>query len=162
MGATTLTLLIATPAMACDGTCPHMMDKKPEIAKAHQGHGTHTSMAKKGADNAPTKAYKSGMNAMHKDMEITYTGDADIDFLKGMIPHHQGAVDMAQIQLQYGKDAQVKRMARDVIRAQNAEIRWMKDRLQQLESRGAEKTDKPTGPARWNDEKWLGNVNFYQ
>ena len=52
-----------------------------------------------------------------------------------MIPHHQGAVDMARIQLKYGTDGQLKRLSRDIIRAQNREIWWMEKRLQQHEAR---------------------------
>ena len=49
---------------------------------------------------------------MHKDMAIAYTGDSDIDFVRGMIPHHQAAIDMARIQLEYGKDAEIRKLAR--------------------------------------------------
>jgi uncharacterized protein (DUF305 family) len=60
---------------------------------------------------------------------MTYTGNPDVDFVKGMIPHHQAAVDMAKTVLAFGKDPDVKKMAEDVIKAQEAEIAWMKDWL---------------------------------
>ena len=66
---------------------------------------------------------------MHKDMAITYSGDADRDFLAGMIPHHQGAIDMARVVLQYGKDPKVKAMAEKIIKDQEAEIAEMKAML---------------------------------
>ena len=58
---------------------------------------------------------------MHKDMEIRFTGDPDVDFIRGMIPHHQGAIDMAKVALQYGKDAKARKWATDIIREQKRE-----------------------------------------
>jgi len=52
-------------------------------------------------------------------------GDADVDFLAGMIPHHQGAVDMAEVVLKYGKDPKVKKLAQDIVVAQKKEIAMM-------------------------------------
>ena len=49
---------------------------------------------------------------MHADMSIDYTGDPDKDFIRGMIPHHQGAIDMAKVVLKYGKDPKVKELVR--------------------------------------------------
>ena len=49
------------------------------------------------------KAYAEVNDKMHKDIANTFTGDADIDFFKGMIPHHQGAIDMVNVVLKYGK-----------------------------------------------------------
>jgi len=59
---------------------------------------------------------------MHRDMAIAYTGNPDRDFAAAMIPHHQGAIDMARVQLRYGTDPAMRRMAEDIIRAQEAEI----------------------------------------
>ena len=66
---------------------------------------------------------------MHGDMMQGFTGDADIDFLKGMIPHHQGAIDMAKVVLEHGKDKKVRKLARDIIKAQEREIAMMKSWL---------------------------------
>ncbi|MBC8050662.1 MAG: DUF305 domain-containing protein, partial [Chitinophagales bacterium] len=63
---------------------------------------------------------------MHKDMTMTFTGDADVDFVRGMTPHHQGAVDMAKVVLQYGKDPELKKLATEIIKSQEAEIAFMK------------------------------------
>ena len=66
---------------------------------------------------------------MHKDMAIPYSNDVDVDFVKGMIPHHQGAIDMAKIVLQYGKDVEIRKLAEGVVTAQEGEITFMKDWL---------------------------------
>ncbi|QLP96317.1 MAG: DUF305 domain-containing protein [Rhodoblastus sp.] len=78
------------------------------------------------AEAASTKALREAGMKMHKDMDVPYTGDADIDFVRGMIPHHQGAVEMAKIQLQYGKDPKIRRLARGIVKAQEKEIAFMK------------------------------------
>ncbi len=65
------------------------------------------------------------MQKMHAGMMVGYTGDADVDFVKGMLPHHQGAVDMAKIELQYGKDPELRKLAEDIVKAQESEIAFM-------------------------------------
>lgn len=74
-----------------------------------------------------TEAYKQSAEKMHSDMNQEYTGDADKDFAIGMIPHHQGAIDMAKIVLKYGKDPELKKLAEDIIAAQEKEIKFLKD-----------------------------------
>jgi uncharacterized protein (DUF305 family) len=62
---------------------------------------------------------------MHKDMAISFSGNADADFAKGMIPHHQGAIDMAKVVLAHGKDPELRKLATDIIAAQDKEIAFM-------------------------------------
>jgi uncharacterized protein (DUF305 family) len=59
---------------------------------------------------------------MHRDMNIRYTGNAERDFAAAMIPHHQGAIEMARIQLRHGTDPKMRRLADSIIAAQEAEI----------------------------------------
>ncbi|MET3891091.1 uncharacterized protein (DUF305 family) [Bosea sp. OAE506] len=102
------------------------------LAQQHQGHGSHAGHGKpaaKAADSAATTAYKAANAKMHKDMDIAFTGDADADFVRGMIPHHQGAIDMARVMLAHGKDPALKKLATGIIADQEKEIAMMRDWL---------------------------------
>jgi uncharacterized protein (DUF305 family) len=98
------------------------------------GMSGHGAMQPKG-DNGPASLAFQGINAkMHEAMNITFTGNADVDFVKGMIPHHQGAIDMAKTVLAFGKDPEVRKLAEEIIKAQESEIAmmnaWLKARGQ--------------------------------
>lgn len=72
----------------------------------------------------------AGMQKMMNDMHAPgYTGNPDVDFLAMMIPHHQGAVEMARLVLIYGKDPLTRRLAEEIIASQSAEIAAMKQRV---------------------------------
>ncbi len=81
-------------------------------------------------DQGPSSmAFMEANDRMHAGMAIEFTGNPDVDFLRGMIPHHQGAVEMARIELEHGTDPEVRKLAEAVIAAQEAEIKWMQDWL---------------------------------
>ncbi len=68
---------------------------------------------------------KDAVARMHAAMNVPFTGDADRDFARMMIPHHQGAIDMALVELRYGKDKRLVRLAQEIIVAQQQEIAVM-------------------------------------
>jgi uncharacterized protein (DUF305 family) len=67
------------------------------------------------------------MNKMMTDMTIKPTGDVDRDFVAMMVPHHQGAIDMARAELKYGHDEQLRRLAREIVVMQRRQIAVMQD-----------------------------------
>jgi uncharacterized protein (DUF305 family) len=72
----------------------------------------------------------AGMKQMMEDMHAPgYSGNPDVDFLAMMIPHHEGAVEMARLVLIYGEDPLTRRLAEEIIASQTAEIAAMKERL---------------------------------
>lgn len=92
-------------------------------ARAQQPHQGHLPAATD--SSASTEAYRAVNAAMHAGMDIAFTGDADVDFVRGMNPHHQGAIEMAKTVLKFGKDPEIRKLAEDIIRAQESEIAFM-------------------------------------
>lgn len=72
--------------------------------------------------NESSKAFMDVHEKMKKDMTMMPSGDADKDFAMMMIPHHQGAIGMAEVELKYGKDPVLKEMAQKIIDDQKKEI----------------------------------------
>jgi uncharacterized protein (DUF305 family) len=106
----TLCLILATPSFA--------------ETTDHSGHNMGAA-----SDTPSTQAFIAANDKMHRDMAIEYTGNADVDFIRGMIAHHQGAVDAARVVLEHGADPEVRAFAEGVIAAQEAEIAWMNEWL---------------------------------
>ena len=68
----------------------------------------------------------AAMNKMMADMTVKPTGDVDRDFVAMMVPHHQGAVDMAKAELRYGHNEQLRRLAQEIVVTQQQEISVMR------------------------------------
>ena len=75
-------------------------------------------------------AMHAGMERMMRDMRAAaHSGNPDRDFLAMMIPHHEGAVEMARLVLIHGSDPATRRLAEDIIASQTVEIAAMRQRL---------------------------------
>lgn len=98
----------------------------PLVSYAEMDHSMHMNIQEK---SGYEEKYDNINMQMHKDMTVKYSGNADVDFVKGMIAHHQGAVDMAKVQLEYGKDPEMRKLAENIISSQEVEIKEMKEWL---------------------------------
>jgi uncharacterized protein (DUF305 family) len=83
-------------------------------------------MAMKPPTSPADKAFAASMKTMMTSMHVKPTGQPDKDFARMMIPHHQGAIDMAKVELQYGADPELRQLATDIVAAQEKEIAQMK------------------------------------
>ena len=97
----------------------------PPLAFAHDAHPP-AQQAATSDESAFLAENEAAMNKMMSAMEAKPTGDIDRDFVAMMVPHHQGAIDMAVIELRYGKNEQLRRIAQEIIVGQMQEIAAMK------------------------------------
>lgn len=97
-----------------------------QTTMAEMEHGGHDTAAAMGGYMAAMDVMSGSMTGMQS------SGDADADFLLMMIPHHQSAIDMAVVALDHGDDPTTRRLAEQIIAAQEQEIAAMKDMLRQL------------------------------
>lgn len=96
----------------------------PGLAQQPTQHPAMPGMSSGAMGGSPLM---QAMDTMNKGMAAApVTGDTDRDFVAMMIPHHQGAIDMAKAELAGGKDPEIRRLARDIVAAQEREIRQMK------------------------------------
>jgi uncharacterized protein (DUF305 family) len=112
---------------------PMMQKMMPMMEKMGEQGGTMKDMPMAAAGmSEATKAYMDAMKKMDAPMmQGIQSADPDVAFVQAMIPHHQGAIDMAKAVLQFGKDDQVKAWANQIITAQQAEIAAMQEWLKQ-------------------------------
>ncbi len=112
----------------------HTMMGRGDMMGSGAMKGKGAMMQPKGDVGPASQAFTAINVQMHKAMAITFTGDADVDFAKAMIPHHQGAIDMAKVILGFGKDPEIRKLAESVVKAQEAEIAqlnaWLKAKPQ--------------------------------
>jgi hypothetical protein len=89
----------------------------------------HHAPGHAGPGGPAIEAYRAASERMHRDMAIELTGNPDVDFARGMIPHHQGAIDMARAALEYGRDPEIRTLAEMIIAAQEKEIAFLRSWL---------------------------------
>jgi uncharacterized protein (DUF305 family) len=117
-------------ALAAAGLAATLALAQEKTDNSAMGHDMSAMGTPKGDQGPSSIAFAKANAAMHTGMDIEYSGKADIDFAKGMIPHHQGAVEMAKIELEFGKDPELRKLAEDIIKAQETEIAFMQGWLE--------------------------------
>jgi len=108
-------------------TCPMM--QVGMAGMMGRGAGSMQMGQTRGDQGVASLAMNAVNERMHREMAMEYTGNVDADFVRNMIAHHQGAVDMARIQVAFGKDPKIREFAETVIKAQEDEIAMMKSWL---------------------------------
>jgi len=120
----------------CMGMMQQMMQGGMMGGEMMPSRGMQASPSQAATQSEATKAYMAAMNKMHAPMmQAIQNPGPDVAFVKGMIPHHRSAIDMARVVQQHGKDEQTKKWAADVIREQEREIAEMQA---WLKAKGAE------------------------
>lgn len=122
---TRISLIILSSAFAISAASAQQPASKPMMDSGMP----MKMMEPMASDSAATKGYKQVMMKMISGMQ-PYTGDADADFMMQMKGHHQAAIDMAKVELANGKDAEARKLATEIVAAQEKEIavidKWLK------------------------------------
>ncbi|KVJ82573.1 CopM family metallochaperone [Enterobacter asburiae] len=110
-------LMLSLPAISAE----HSEMKMSDISSSASASASASS-----SSSSSSQEYMSGMKGMHdKMMAAVKESDPDKAFAKGMVAHHEGAIAMAETELKYGKDPEMRKLAQDIIKAQKGEIEQM-------------------------------------
>lgn len=120
-----LASLIVAPVAIGQTADPPAPKPDPQGMMQHQGHDMGMPGMDDGPDDPVTAALAAINRRMHREMAVPPSGNADRDFVAAMIPHHQGAIDMARLVLGFGSDPEVRKLAEAIIAAQAVEIAMM-------------------------------------
>jgi uncharacterized protein (DUF305 family) len=132
--ATTASVAATSFALAQDPTGTHHVRRGIQYVADRQEHSQEQTFL---SENTVA------MHKMMADMTIKPTGDIDRDFVEMMVPHHQGAVDMARAELNYGRNEQLRRLARQIVTAQQREITVMQNAVSDGKSSVAPSPEQP-------------------
>lgn len=103
-----------------------MTDHSEHIGMSMEGSSGSSGSSSGGSPAQSNDAYAPSRMEMHKNMDVKPSGNPDLDFVNNMIPHHEGALAMAKVELENGKNPDLRRLAKNIIRTQEKEIAMMK------------------------------------
>src|SRR5207302_3298178 len=132
--ATTASVAATSFALAQDPTKTHHVPGGVQYAADRQEHSDEQPFL---SENA------TAMRKMMADMMIKPTGNIDRDFVEMMVPHHQGAVDMAKAELKYGRNEQLRLLAQQIVATQQREITVMQNAVRDRKSSSVQSPDRP-------------------
>ena len=132
--ATTASVAATSFALAQDPTKTHHVRGGVQYAADRQEHSDEQPFL---SENA------TAMRKMMADMMIKPTGNIDRDFVEMMVPHHQGAVDMAKAELKYGRNEQLRLLAQQIVATQQREITVMQNAVRDRKSSSVQSPDRP-------------------
>jgi uncharacterized protein (DUF305 family) len=122
-------MIVATliPFAARGVTAAESGDASTQMRMQTPSQSTASMHADQPESPSTTAFEERAMKMMEAMNSQPFTGDPDRDFVAHMIPHHQGAVDQAYVELKYGKDPKMKALAQEIIQTQPREIQIMKE-----------------------------------